>query len=44
VLGVIESFSGLWFGSEYAVTVSFALLIVILVLRPAGLFGKRGFE
>jgi branched-chain amino acid transport system permease protein len=44
VLGLIESFSALWFGPEYAVTVSFALLILILVVRPSGLFGKRGFE
>jgi branched-chain amino acid transport system permease protein len=44
VLGLIESFSALWFGPEYAVTVSFVLLIVILAVRPTGLMGKRGFE
>jgi branched-chain amino acid transport system permease protein len=44
VLGLIESFSASWFGPEYAVTVSFALLIAILALRPTGLMGKRGFE
>jgi branched-chain amino acid transport system permease protein len=44
VLGLIESFSALWFGPEYAVTISFALLVVILALRPTGLMGKRGFE
>jgi branched-chain amino acid transport system permease protein len=44
VLGLVESFSGLWFGPEYAVTISFTLLIVFLVFRPSGLFGRRGFE
>jgi branched-chain amino acid transport system permease protein len=44
VLGLIESFSALWFGPEYAMTVSFVLLIAILVFRPSGLLGKRGFE
>jgi len=44
VLGLIESFSALWLGPEYAVTVSFVLLIVILAVRPTGLLGKRGFE
>jgi branched-chain amino acid transport system permease protein len=44
LLGVIESYSALWFGPEYAVTVSFTLLIAFLALRPAGLLGRRGFE
>ena len=43
-LALIESFSALWFGPEYAITVSFVLLIVILAVRPTGLLGKRGFE
>jgi branched-chain amino acid transport system permease protein len=43
-LGLIESFSALWLGPEYAITVSFALLIVILAVRPTGLMGRRGFE
>jgi branched-chain amino acid transport system permease protein len=44
VLGVIESFSSYWFGPERAVTLSFALLIALLFLRPSGLMGKRGYE
>jgi branched-chain amino acid transport system permease protein len=44
LLGVIESFSAIWFGPEYAVTVSFTLLIAFLALRPAGLLGRRGFQ
>jgi len=43
-LGLIESLSALWFGPEYAVTVSFTLLIVFLAVRPTGLIGKRGYE
>ncbi len=44
VLGVVESFAALWFGPEHAVTVSFALLIIMLVLRPTGLMGRKGYE
>lgn len=43
-LGIIESFSAIWFGPEHAVTVSFILLILILIFRPSGLIGKRGYE
>ncbi len=43
-LGVIESFSGLVFGPEQAMTVSFILLIILLRLRPTGLTGRRGYE
>lgn len=43
-LGVVESFGALWFGPEHAVTLSFTLLIVVLVLRPSGLLGKKGYE
>jgi branched-chain amino acid transport system permease protein len=43
-LGVIESFSALAFGPEHALTVSFVLLIVLLIVRPTGLMGRRGYE
>lgn len=43
-LGVIESFSALLFGPEHALTVAFALLILLLVVRPTGLMGRRGYE
>jgi branched-chain amino acid transport system permease protein len=43
-LGLIESFSAIWFGPEHAVTVSFVLLILLLIFRPAGLLGRRGYE
>lgn len=44
LLGVIESFSSYWLGPEHAVTVSFALLLVLLFVRPSGLLGRRGYE
>jgi branched-chain amino acid transport system permease protein len=43
-LGVIESFTSYWFGPERAVTISFALLLVLLFVRPSGLMGRRGYE
>jgi branched-chain amino acid transport system permease protein len=42
-LGVIESFGALWFGPEHAVTLSFILLILILLVRPEGLLGRKGY-
>ena len=44
VLGIVESFGAFWFGPEHAVTLSFGLLLVLLFVRPSGLFGKRGYE
>jgi branched-chain amino acid transport system permease protein len=43
-LGVVESFGGLWFGPEHATTLSFVLLIAMLVVRPTGLLGRKGYE
>lgn len=43
-LGVIESFAALAFGPENTITVSFALLILLLMFRPTGIMGRRGFQ
>lgn len=43
-LGVVESFGALWFGPEHAITLSFTLLIVVLLVRPTGLLGRKGYE
>lgn len=43
-LGVIESFGALAFGPEHALTISFGLLLVLLILRPQGLLGVKGFN
>ena len=44
VLGIIESFGAYWFGPEHAVTISFAILLLLLFARPRGLVGRRGYE
>jgi branched-chain amino acid transport system permease protein len=43
-LGVVESFGGLWLGPEHATTLSFLLLIAVLLVRPTGLLGRKGYE
>lgn len=43
-LGIIESFGTLAFGPEHALTLSFLLLIALLMFRPSGLLGRRGFQ
>lgn len=42
-LGIVESFGSLWFGPEHAVTLSFVLLILVLLVRPEGLLGRKGY-
>lgn len=42
-LGLVESVGGLFFGAENASIISFVLLILLLALRPEGLFGRRGY-
>jgi branched-chain amino acid transport system permease protein len=42
-LGVLESFGALFFGPEHSLTLSFTVLILLLIFRPNGIMGKRGF-
>jgi branched-chain amino acid transport system permease protein len=44
VLGLLESFGAIAFGAQWSATVGFALMLLILVVRPTGLAGRRGFE
>ena len=44
VLGIIESFAGQFFGPQHAITVGFLLMLVLLVIRPTGLTGIKGYE
>jgi branched-chain amino acid transport system permease protein len=44
VLGVIESFAGQFFGPQHALTVGFLLMLLLLVVKPTGLTGIKGFE
>jgi branched-chain amino acid transport system permease protein len=43
-LGIVESFGSFWFGPEHAVTISFAVLLALLFVRPSGLLGRKGYE
>ncbi|RTL55230.1 MAG: branched-chain amino acid ABC transporter permease [Bradyrhizobiaceae bacterium] len=43
ILGIIESFGALFFGPENSLTLSFTVLILLLIFRPNGIMGKRGF-
>lgn len=43
VLGVAESVGAIVIGPGYQDAVSFLLLVVILIVRPAGLFGRKFF-
>jgi len=43
-LGLLESFGAIVFGSQWSTTVGFALMILVLVVRPSGLVGRKGFE
>lgn len=43
-LGVIESLGTLILGPEHALTLAFLLLIVLLMVRPSGLLGRKGFQ
>ena len=44
VLGVVESFAGQFFGPQHALTVGFLLMLVLLVVKPTGLTGIKGYE
>jgi len=44
LLGLIESFGAAFVDSAYQNIYGFALVLLILVLRPNGLFGERGRE
>ena len=43
LLGLVESFAGLMLGSQNASIASFVLLILLLAVRPDGLFGRKGY-
>jgi branched-chain amino acid transport system permease protein len=44
MLGIIESFAGQFFGPQHALTVGFVLMLVLLVVKPTGLTGIKGYE
>ncbi|MGB0683219.1 MAG: branched-chain amino acid ABC transporter permease [Magnetovibrionaceae bacterium] len=43
-LGLIESFAGHLLGPQHAITIGFALMLILLLTRPTGLMGIKGYE
>jgi branched-chain amino acid transport system permease protein len=41
VLGVVENLTSLYWGNEWALVVDFAIFLLVLSLRPSGLFGRQ---
>lgn len=44
VLGLVESFSGALFGPQHALTAGFLLMLIVLIVKPTGLVGVKGYE
>ena len=43
-IGVMEAWAGAFLGGEYKPLVTFSLLVVVLMIRPYGLFGTHEIE
>lgn len=43
VLGLVENFGAYYFGPGYQNAVGFILMVLVLFIRPEGLFGKTGY-
>ena len=44
IIGLIETFSGFFIGTALKQAVYFLVFVLVLVVRPQGLFGQRGAE
>lgn len=44
IMGVVETMSTAYISSTLRDAIAFSLLIIVLVVRPTGIFGKRGSE
>jgi len=44
VVGVIEALTGFYIGGEYRLLATFLLLVLVLLMRPYGLFGTHEIE
>ena len=44
VVGVSESFAATFIGSSYRDSVAFIILILVLIIKPTGLFGKKDIK
>jgi len=41
VLGVVENLTSLYWGNEWALAVDFAMFLLVLSLKPSGIFGRH---
>jgi len=41
VLGVVESLTSLYWGNEWALVVDFVIFLLVLSLKPSGIFGRQ---
>lgn len=44
IVGVVEALTGFYIGGEYKLLATFSLLVLILMVRPYGLFGTHEIE
>ena len=44
IVGVVEALAGFYIGGEYKILATFSLLVLILLIRPYGLFGTHEIE
>ena len=44
LVGLVESWTGMYLGGQYKLVATFSLLVLILIVRPYGLFGTREIE
>jgi branched-chain amino acid transport system permease protein len=44
VIGLVEAWAGTYLGGEYKSVSTFLILILMLMVRPYGLFGTREIE
>lgn len=43
-LGAIQSFGALFIGPQHGLTIAFVLLILLLIFKPTGIMGRKGYE
>ncbi len=44
MVGLVEAWAGAYLGGEYKMIATFSLLVLVLIVRPYGLFGTREIE